>query len=465
MHTIHALLDDLKLNKQHRRIVLAAGLGIFLNGYDLSIIAVALLLLKPAWHLSAVDTGLLGAATLAGAALGGLVGGRVADLFGRKVLYLIDVAAFFIAALLSGVAWDVTSLIIFRFLLGVGVGMDYPLSSSYIAEFMPKAQRGAGLSWAFTLWMIGAVVSAVVGLVLLHAGSNAWRWMFISGAFPALAVLWLRRNLPETPRWYIAHNRPEEAIQVLQNMSPEVDAQSLREALQGQTPELVPMRAWATLFAPQWLGRTLLVVIPWMMVDVSVYGLLVYLPILLGGFGIQSHTDALLWNVLFNLIALFGIASLALSTRRIGRVFPQIAGFALNAFFLGVLGLVALYMQPPIWLLIVTIFGYTFFNNFGPATTTWLLPAEIFPTDLRASAHGLATACSRVAAATSVFLLPSVQAAVGNGGLMLILTATALAGLLVTLLLGRDMEPGIRSLEEVSEIAERNIRVAVATAD
>ena len=106
MHTIHALFDDLKINKQHRRIVLAAGLGIFLDGYDLSIIAVALLLLKPDWHLSAVATGLLGAATLAGAALGGLVGGRIADLFGRKVLYLIDVAAFFMAALLSGVAWD-----------------------------------------------------------------------------------------------------------------------------------------------------------------------------------------------------------------------------------------------------------------------------------------------------------------------------------------------------------------------
>ncbi|EGQ60808.1 major facilitator family transporter, partial [Acidithiobacillus sp. GGI-221] len=355
MHTIHALLDDLKINKQHRRIVLAAGLGIFLDGYDLSIIAVALLLLKPDWHLSAVATGLLGAATLAGAALGGLVGGRIADLLGRKVLYLIDVAAFFMAALLSGVAWDVSSLIIFRFFLGVGVGMDYPLSSSYIAEFMPKAQRGAGLSWAFTLWMIGAVVSAVVGLVLLQAGPNAWRWMFISGAFPALAVLWLRRNLPETPRWYIAHNRPEEAIQVLQSMSPEVDAQSLREALQRQAPELVQIRAWATLFAPQWLRRTLLVVIPWMMVDISVYGLIVYLPILLEGFGIHSHTDALVWNVLFDLIALCGIASLALSTRRIGRVFPQIAGFALNAFFLGVLGLVALYMHPPIWLLIVTI--------------------------------------------------------------------------------------------------------------
>ena len=465
MHTIHALFDDLKISKQHRRIVLAAGLGIFLDGYDLSIIAVALLLLKSDWHLSAVTTGLLGAATLAGAALGGLVGGRIADVFGRKVLYLIDVAAFFVAALLSGIAWDVTSLIIFRFLLGVGVGMDYPLSSSYIAEFMPKAQRGSGLSWAFTLWMIGAVVSAVVGLVLLKAGLNAWRWMFISGAFPALAVLWLRRNLPETPRWYIAHNRPEDAIRLLQSMSPEMDAHSLQKALQGQAPELVQMRAWTTLLSPRWLRRTLLVVIPWMMVDVSAYGLIVYLPILLGGFGIHSHTDALLWNALFDLIALCAIASLALSTRRIGRVFPQIAGFALNVFFLGALGLAALYMQPPIWLLVVTIFGYTFFNNFGPATTTWLLPVEIFPTDLRASAHGLATACSRVAAAASVFLLPSVHVAVGNGWLMLMLAATSLAGLLVTLLLGRDVEPGIRSLEEISEVAEPNARVIAAIAD
>ncbi|MFA7655180.1 MFS transporter [Acidithiobacillus thiooxidans] len=451
MQPIHTHFDNLKINSQHRRIVMAAGLGIFLDGYDLSIIAVALLLLKPQWHLGAVQTGLLGAATLAGAALGGLIGGRIADRYGRKILYLIDVATFFIAAILSGFAWDVSSLIVLRFILGIGVGMDYPLSSSYIAEFMPKMQRGSGLSWAFTLWMIGAAVSAVIGLLLLQTGPEAWRWMFISGALPALAVLWLRRNLPETPRWYMAHNRPQDALRVLRQISPEADSQALHAAIAAQKQDEQPIRAWATLFQPAWMRRTLLILIPWMMMDISGYGLIIYLPTLLGSFGVHSHTAALLWNVIFDLVALGGIALLALTTRKIGRLLPQNIGFALDVLFLGTLGLVALVAQPPLWLLAITLFGYTFFNNFGPGSTTWFLPVELFPTDLRASAHGLATACSRVAAATSVFLLPSVHAAVGDGWLMLILAFTALIGLIVTMILGRNLEPGNRSLEEISE--------------
>ena len=454
MQAIHTHFDNLKINSRHRRIVMAAGLGIFLDGYDLSIIAVALLLLKPQWHLGPTQMGLLGAATLAGAALGGLIGGRIADRFGRKVLYLIDVATFFIAAIVSGFAWDVTSLIVLRFVLGIGVGMDYPLSSSYIAEFMPKMQRGSGLSWAFTLWMIGAAVSAVVGLLLLQTGPDAWRWMFISGALPALAVLWLRRNLPETPRWYIAHNRPEDAIRVLRQISPGVDEGILRAAMADQQKDERPLRAWATLFQASWLRRTLLILLPWMMMDISGYGLIIYLPTLLGSFGVHSHRAALIWNIIFDLVALGGIALLALTTRRLGRLLPQNIGFALDVLFLGTLGLVALFTAPPLWLLAIALFGYTFANNFGPGSTTWFLPVELFPTDLRASAHGLATACSRVAAATSVFLLPSVHAAVGDGWLMLILAATALLGLMVTLLLGKNMEPGNRSLEEISTSKE-----------
>ncbi len=185
--------------------------------------------------------------------------------------------------------------------------------------------------------------------------------------------------------------------------------------------------------------------------DISGYGLIIYLPTLLGSFGVHSHTAALLWNIIFDLVALGGIALLALTTRKIGRLLPQNIGFGLDVLFLGTLGLVALTAQPPLWLLAITLFGYTFFNNFGPGSTTWFLPVELFPTDLRASAHGLATACSRVAAATSVFLLPSVHAAVGDGWLMLILAFTALIGLIVTMLLGRNLEPGNRSLEEISE--------------
>lgn len=450
MQNIHEYFDNIKINSQHKKIILAAGLGIFLDGYDLSIIAVALLLITPEWHLTPIQTGLLGASTLVGATLGGLVGGRIADKSGRKVLYLIDVATFLFSALLSGLSWDLASLVFFRFVLGVGVGMDYPLSSSYIAEFMPKAERGRGLAWAFSLWMVGAAVSAFIGLLLLQTGPEAWRWMFIGGALPAIAVLWLRRNLPETPRWYIAHNKPEAAIRVLHQISPELNVSDLRLALSELKKNELTQRSWFKLFHPAWLRRTLLIVIPWMLADISFFGVSVYLPILLGGFGVHSHAEATIWNVIFDLISLGGIAFLALTTRKIGRLLPQNIGFALDVVFLGMLGFVDLFMHPPLWLLAICLFGFTFFSNFGPSSTTWFLPVEIFPTDLRASAHGLATACSRGAAAISVFLLPSINAKVGNALLMILLATTAFLGLIITLILGKNMEPGNRSLEDIS---------------
>ncbi|WP_226830210.1 MFS transporter [Acidithiobacillus caldus] len=151
MSAVFTTLDEQSITRRHRRVLWASGLGIFLDGYDLSIMAIALIVLKDQWHPSSAALGLLGTAALVGALVGGLLGGPIADRFGRKTIYLIDIAAFFFAALLSGFAWDIASLVAFRFLLGLGVGADYPLSSTYMAEFMPKDRRGAVMTWIFGL--------------------------------------------------------------------------------------------------------------------------------------------------------------------------------------------------------------------------------------------------------------------------------------------------------------------------
>lgn len=450
MKEVNSIFDNLKVNPNHRKIFFAAGLGIFLDGYDLSIIAVMLLLLIPEWHLSATSIGQIGAAALAGAALGGIFGGLVADCYGRKVLYLVNVSIFLFASLLAGLSWDVASFVFFRFLLGIAIGMDYPLSSSYIVEFMPRLYRGSVLAWGFSLWMIGVIASAFVGFLLIRTGPDAWRLMAISGAIPALGIIWVRRTLPETPRWSITNGRFNDAVAVLNKFDTDSNSLGFKSLPIGSRNANPENSTRFPFFSRRWRRRTLLIVIPWMLADVSTFGFTVFSPFLLNSFGIRSYESVLVWDICFNLMGLAGIVFLALTTTHLGRIFPQKIGFALGAFFLGLFGLEAILGDPPSWILVFTLLGYMFINNFGPGTTTWFLPAELFPTELRASAHGLATACSRVAAAISVFFLPVVRQAIGIGWLMIVLASISLAGFWVTKEVGRGLEPGTRSLESIS---------------
>lgn len=439
MSAILEWLDQAPIGPLHRRSAWAAGLGIFLDGYDLSIIAVALILLKPQWQLGPFQTGLLGAAALAGAFLGSLLGGPLADRYGRKAIYLLDIATFLIAALASGFAWDLASLVAMRFILGIGVGADYPLSATYLVEFLPRAQRGRISIWVFALWMGGAAVSSAVGLALLPFGEHAWRIMLASGALPAFAVLWLRNNLPESPRWYLRRGRIADAVRVLGELDPSLTSAERHALLAAESQQSVqPIAPWRTLFRPPYLRRTFFITVPWFLVDVMSYSFGIYAPLLLMQLGLHGKVQSVIGNTVLDIVSLVGTALLAFTVDRSGRLKAQVRGFIGDAIGLALIGVFALRGEPP---LVILIFGLLFWqiaNSYGPGNTCWLLPVELFPTDLRASAHGIATAVSRVGALLAVFLLPAIQDRIGNAGLMLLFALVAIAGAAISAWLGEE---------------------------
>ncbi|WP_414041334.1 MFS transporter [Acidithiobacillus sp. M4-SHS-6] len=442
MNTLLSAIDDeQKVSKRHRRILWASGMGIFLDGYDLSIMAIVLILLKPQWHLGPTLLGLLGTAALVGALIGGLFGGIIADRYGRKTVYLIDIAAFFFAALLSGFAWDIMSLVILRFILGLGVGADYPLSSTYIAEFMPKNKRGSAMTWIFGLWMGGALLSSLVGLVLLHIGPEAWRWMLASGAIPAVLVLWLRRSLPESPRWYIYRGRLQEAAQVLRWLVPDVNEQERELLVQETAFSMQASRrvSWTMLFSKPYLRRTVYACVPWFMMDVMGYAMGIFLPFMLMHMGLKTPEQAIIGNSFFTASFVLGWIPLALLIDRVGRRRAQTWGFLGDAISLGLVGLFALSGEPPFAIVATGLIIWQIANSFGPGNTTWIIPTELYPTELRATGHGFATAFSRFGGVVSVFFLPTLQAELGNGGLLLVLAAAGLIGVLTTWWLGSEM--------------------------
>lgn len=432
-------LDEARIGRVHRRSAWAAGLGIFLDGYDLSIIAIALILLKPQWQLGPLQTGLLGGAALAGALLGGLIGGPLADRYGRKAIYLLDMATFLVAALASGFAWDIASLVALRFVLGVGVGADYPVSATYLVEFLPRARRGRITVWVFALWMGGAAVSSAVGLALLPLGEHAWRFMLASGAIPALGILWLRKNLPESPRWYLRRGRVKEAVAVLGQLVPalsETEKRALIEAQQHRRQ--TPRAAWQTLFARTYIRRTLFITLPWFLFDIMGYSFGIYAPLLLLGLGLRTNVQSVIGNTLLDVVAIIGTALLAETIEHVGRLRAQVIGFVGSVVGLLLIWVFALHGPPPLAVLAAGLLLWQVAVSYGPSNTCWVFPVELFPTDLRASAHGLATAVSRAGALLAVFLLPLVQHVIGIAWLMLIFALIGVAGAVLSAWLGEE---------------------------
>lgn len=437
-------------------------MGIFLDGYDLFIISIALPLIIKDLSPSSLLLGAIGSAAVIGAIFGASIGGVLTDRFGRKSIYIVDLLFFIIFSLCCGFAWDITTLIIFRLLLGLGVGADYPICASYVSEFMPAALRGRMLIGAFAFQAVGMFAAAVVGLVILfiYPSPAAWRWMLISGAVPAVIVLIARATVPESPRWYLGQGLFRQAARVVCGLIPHKE-DKIRDCVAQQKDEKVretkTKSEFSVLFSPEFRRRTLLATVPWFLMDVAMYGVGIFMPILLAGliFTGQGTSDI---DKIYQSIAgsafldIFLLAGFFLNMRyvdNIGRIKLQIYGFLGMA-----LGMMLILMA---WLWgsnIYLIFsGFIFFNllmNLGPNATTFILPVELFPTRVRGTAHGLAASVAKAGAAAGIFLIPLVQDISGIGGVLVVVGLVSVVGLVVTLLF--QIETKGQSLDETEPV-------------
>ena len=225
-------------------------LGMLLDGYDLSIMAVVLLPLHHAWHLDAAEIGLLMGMALIGSLLGGLFGGVFTDRFGRRRLLIPNMLLYIVGALLSAFSPNLLLLFAGRLITGLAIGLDYPLVATIVAEYSPTSQRGNRFARVNLAWYAGALLSTVVGWSLLFTGPDSWRWMLGSAVIPALALLWLRAGLPESPRWLVRHGDIPSARAALAQLLPDASASERETALQQFA---APRQSWRVLLQISWL--------------------------------------------------------------------------------------------------------------------------------------------------------------------------------------------------------------------
>jgi MFS family permease len=436
------MLDEAPMSRLHWRVWLLSATGIMLDGFDFFIIGVATPLIAEDLGASPTEIGLVSSAAVVGAIFGAFGLGRLTDRIGRSLAFRLDLGLFVVFALLSGLAWSIPVLIAFRFILGVGVGADYPISASYVSEIAPARLRVRLLVGAFAFQAVGQVLGALVGLLILVSTESvsSWRWMLAFGAVPALLIVVLRRGVPESPRWLADQGQHEEAALVVGSfLGHPVDVTVLEEAA---AEDAAPAASIRDLFRSGLRRLTVLTTIPWFLMDVATYGVGVFTPTILAALAIRGNGTFLSDDiastkgaVVIDLFLIVGFALALVIVTRVRHTSMQIVGFGLMAVGLATLALSTGLPGGGDQHLFLVFGGFILFNvamNAGPNSTTFLLPAEVFPTRVRATGHGVATAAGKFGAAVGVFLFPIVQADLGLPVLLVIVAGGCVLAAAVT---------------------------------
>jgi putative MFS transporter len=422
------LIDDAQMNRFLKKIMFFSSGGSFLDGYVLSLIGVALIQLTPALGLTDVEVAATGAAALAGIFFGSLAGGRLTDLLGRRRMFILDVIAIGLTSLAACFVTGAWQLIVLRLLLGFFIGADYPIATSLIAEFSPRSERAVTMGMVSAAWYLGATAAAFVGFGLYFV-EDGWRWMLGSALVPCVVLLVGRHDIPESPRWLAQRGRTDEARDVLRKVYGE----------EVRLDDEEPARAgFAAVFRQGYLSRVIYLGLLILCQVVPMYAMYTFGPTIMSAFGLGEGSLAVLGEALVSLFFLVGTIPAMFWLNSLGRRPLLIGSLALMA-----LGL----LIPGVWpgapvVVIIAAFGiYAFFSG-GPGILQWLYPNEMFPTEIRATAVGVAIAISRIGVVVSTYGLPLFLAAYGIGPTML----TGAGLLVLALVLSVFLAPETRGL-------------------
>jgi MFS family permease len=403
------------------RVLAAAKVGWMLDAMDFMLYAMALGQLRAYFEFDDATAGFLGTVTLVMSGFGGLTFGYVADRFGRTRALMGTIVIFSLASLGASTSQSVLQLLFWRAVLGIGMGGEWASGAVLVSETWPPQHRNKAISIMQSGWALGYIGAALLAAWLLshpELGDEGWRWLFAAGAVPALFVLWIRRNIPESPVW---------------------------------TARAKPVRAAAPnpfkiIFGPQLLGRTLRIIALGGAVQFAYWGLFFWLPPFLsrpieqGGAG-MGVVGSLRWIVLLQVGAYLGYLSFGFIADKLGRRRTFIVFMLCAAAIVPVYGQMA--RNPAVLLILSPLlgyFGHGYFSLFGS------LIAELFPTAVRATGQGTSYNAGRMAGAVAPFTIGAVATLPGIGiGLALGITSAfflAAALLVCTLpdLSGRPLE-------------------------
>ena len=413
-------LDGIPWNRFHRKVSVTLGLGWGMDAFEVTLIGSILGVLGPLWHLGGFALSAILGAWFAGIMLGALGFGLLADRFGRRAVFLASLIIYGSATFATAFSPGIVTLLLLRFIAGLGVGAEYSAVNAAIAELIPSAKRGFAASFVMNFWSVGTLFAALLSWLLfsLMPPDFAWRIIFACGGLVALSTLWLRRRLPESPRWLLAQGRVREAQAIVAAIQ-RGETSLPRRGIHGG--KLVRVKSHLVADLRVLVTRHKAVLALGCVLDFAeaggYYGLFAFLPFAVLPNLHLAATALPLFYMAGSLGALLGGVIVSLLLDRLGR--KPVVSFCYGATALACLGFAA---AAPAGATAVII-GFVIVNMLATASWVGAYPtfSELFPTNLRASGIGISVAIGRVGALISPFLI----AYAGQSGLAAALAVLA----------------------------------------
>jgi MFS transporter, putative metabolite:H+ symporter len=390
-----ARLDRIPVWPYERKLLWIVGAGYFFAFFDIVTISFAAPVIATQFHVSKGTVALSVASSLVGYIIGALADSTIADKWGRRLSLAISVAVFSLGTVLAAISTNITELIAFRFIAGLGIGAEIAAVTTYIGEISPAPLRGRYTSWATTAAYAGFAVVPFIARALVPNFAAGWRILFGIGALGGLTILFLRRGIPASPRWLVTQGRTEEASEIVAEAE-----EKARETLDEQLPEPKPVPEEAraerfpvrALLRPPMVGRVGLFVVVWFVYYIGNYGWLTLAPTLFTdkGYSLADSTTYLL-------VSGIGFLAGAFATTRFSDRFERKYSTAIFAVLWGISLLVIGYAVSPA---IIIVFGFI-----ASATIGLLVPmlytytAEHFATNARATGVALSDGLGHVGGA------------------------------------------------------------------
>lgn len=443
-------MDTMPLRWGHLRVLIVASLGQVTGAGLATIVGVVIPMIRLAAHpdLSPAMQGVVAGASLVGIMVGSVLFGAWSDRRGYLFFFRLCPAIILLAALYAFFADSVHSLVGSLFVMGLGIGGGYSLDSDYISEIMPRRLRLVMVGVAKASSAIGNIVMAAAGFYLLRVWGTPdhWNRLLLLVAVMAVIMLLCRIRFGQSPGWLMAHGRAEEAERAVRYfLGPDVQMGEIRSHADRSDR---PRASWSGLFNRGNAGRIVFSGVPWACEGFGVYGVGVFLPVLIMALGLDPASTGAFDHIVssvktstyINMFVLLGFVAGLLLVNRICHVRMQTWGFLLCSAGLGLL-LAGYELHLSKWTMIAGFMIFELFLNAGPHLMTFIIPPQIYPVADRGAGSGLAAAFGKAGAVVGVAAVPLLLKWGGIAAVMSVTIAVQLVGAAVTAFVGRKVLP------------------------
>ncbi|MES9994741.1 MFS transporter [Desulfovibrio aminophilus] len=386
--TITERLGKLPLGWFHWKLLLIMCMGWAFDSMDTGIIAFVLPKLTSSWGLTPQEVGMIGSIGLVGMAIGAMLGGTIADYLGRKKIFAATLVLYSLGTGACGFAWNIESLLFFRFIVGFGLGGQLPVAITLMSEYSPTASRGRMIVLLESSWAFGWLAASVISYLLIPR--YGWQIAFYIGVLPALYVFYLWKAVPESAMYLVKKGRLDEAHELVSSIERQLGVTPApRESLNVSQAPTQTAFSIAQLFSPKYIKRTICLWILWFGIVFSYYGIFLWLPSILvkAGHSMIHSFEFVLWMTIAQIPGYFVAAALVDKWGRKATMSTFIIGCAITAYLFGnASGTGEVYL----WGCLMSFF------NLGAWGILYTYSPELYPTEARSTGVGMSAAFGRI---------------------------------------------------------------------